>query len=62
MHIKLLKPVVVDASHIAVGDVAEVDDITGMYLIRRGLAEQVEAPEDAAPAEDAPKRKRSRRK
>ncbi len=60
MRIKLIKPVVVDQRHIAVGDVAEVEETVGKFLIRRGMA--VEVQEDAEPeVKREPKRPRRKR-
>lgn len=45
MRVKLIKPVVVGPDPVEVGDVIDVTDDVGTFLVRRGMAVAVAEPE-----------------
>lgn len=45
MRVKLIKPVVVGPDPVEVGDVIDVNDDVGTFLVRRGMAVVVAEPE-----------------
>lgn len=64
MRVKLIKPVVVGPDPVEVGDVIDVNDDVGTFLVRRGMAVAVAEPEpetEQKPSEVKREPRRARR-